>query len=131
MAGLRRIVDAETAPPTAGDHREAIRLSGAFHVELARLSGNPLFVRMLEELLPTTLAADGAVQGAGRADVRGAQPPRAARCARGGQRRAAATEMRRHLSEIERSLDQPTARRRRRCAMFSARIGRASSQEDN
>jgi DNA-binding GntR family transcriptional regulator len=32
----------------------AIRLSGAFHVELARLSGNPLFVRMLEELLPTT-----------------------------------------------------------------------------
>ena len=43
-----------SAATAAGDHREAIRLSGAFHVELARLSGNPLFVRMLEELLPTT-----------------------------------------------------------------------------
>ena len=37
-----------------GDHREAIRLSGEFHLELARMSGNPIFVRMLEELLPTT-----------------------------------------------------------------------------
>jgi DNA-binding GntR family transcriptional regulator len=54
VAGLKRLVDAEERATAAGDHREAIRLSGAFHVELARLSGNPLFVRMLEELLPTT-----------------------------------------------------------------------------
>ena len=44
VAGLKRLVDAEERATAAGDHREAIRLSGAFHVELARLSGNPLFV---------------------------------------------------------------------------------------
>jgi len=34
--------------------QEAIRLSGEFHLKLARMSGNPIFVRLLEELLPTT-----------------------------------------------------------------------------
>jgi len=51
---LNDLVDAETAATAADDHREAIRLSGAFHRELARLTGNPIFVRMLDELLPST-----------------------------------------------------------------------------
>ena len=54
LAPLCKLVEAESRAIDTGDQREAIRLSGAFHVELARLSGNPLFVRMVEELLPTT-----------------------------------------------------------------------------
>src|SRR5688572_26698414 len=38
---LRELVVAEARAIAAGDHREAIRLSGAFHVALARMSGNP------------------------------------------------------------------------------------------
>ncbi|WP_293412645.1 GntR family transcriptional regulator [Piscinibacter sp.] len=110
VAGLKRLVDAEERATAAGDHREAIRLSGAFHVELARLSGNPLFVRMLEELLPTTSLVMALYKPAG-------EPMCVAHSHRvllgkleADSAAAAATEMRRHLNEIERSLDAPAAR---------------------
>jgi len=110
VTGLKRLVDAEERATAAGDHREAIRLSGAFHVELARLSGNPLFVRMLEELLPTTSLLMALYKPAG-------EPMCVAHSHRvllgkleADSAAAAATEMRRHLNEIERSLDAPAAR---------------------
>jgi DNA-binding GntR family transcriptional regulator len=111
MAALRRIVNAEAVATDSGRHREAIRLSGAFHLELARLSGNPLFVRMLEELLPTSSLLMALYKAPG-------EPMCVAHSHRAllgvldeGSGARAATEMRRHLGEIERSLDQPTARR--------------------
>lgn len=109
-SALRRIVDAEERATAAGDHRDAIRLSGEFHLALARASGNPLFVRMIEELLPTTSLLMALYKAPGepmcvahghRALLDTLQDATAA---------AAAAEMRRHLNEIERSLDAPAAR---------------------
>lgn len=109
-SALRRIVDAEERATSAGDHRDAIRLSGEFHLALARASGNPLFVRMIEELLPTTSLLMALYKAPGepmcvahghRALLDTLQDATAA---------AAAAEMRRHLNEIERSLDAPAVR---------------------
>jgi len=107
---LRRIVEAEAKATAAGDQREAIRLSGAFHLELARISGNPLFVRMLEELLPTTSLLIALYKAPGE-PMCVAHGHRALLAALDGSAGAsAATEMRRHLNEIERSLDLPAPR---------------------
>jgi hypothetical protein len=54
LATLRQLVEDEDRATRSQDKHEAIRLSGEFHLQLARLCGNPIFVRMLEELLPTT-----------------------------------------------------------------------------
>lgn len=109
-AALRRLADAEARAIAARDHREAIRLSGAFHLELARQSGNPLFVRMLEALLPTTSLLMALYKAPGE-PMCVAHSHRAllARLDDGSSAAAAATEMRRHLNEIERSLDAPSA----------------------
>jgi len=104
---LREIVSAEERATAAGDHREAIRLSGAFHVALARMSGNPLFVRMLEELLPTTSLLIALYKAPGE-PMCVAHSHRAVLAAlEGTSAAAAATEMRRHLNEIERTLATP------------------------
>lgn len=107
---LGRIVADEARAVAAGDQREAIRLSGAFHLALARLSGNPLFVRMLEELLPTTslLIALYKAPGAPMCVAHGHQALLDVLAEGNGPR--SATEMRRHLNEIERSLDRPPGR---------------------
>lgn len=110
LLALRRLVDAEERATAAGDQHEAIRLSGAFHIELARASGNPLFVRMLEELLPTTSLLMAMYKAPGE-PMCVAHGHRALLETLGaGSAASAATEMRRHLNEIERSLDTPAAR---------------------
>jgi DNA-binding GntR family transcriptional regulator len=110
LATLRRLVDAEERATATGDHREAIRLSGAFHLELARCSGNPLFLRMIEELLPSTSLLIALYKAPG-APMCVAHGHRALLARLQGESAAsAATEMRRHLNEIERSLDAPAAR---------------------
>jgi DNA-binding GntR family transcriptional regulator len=107
---LREIVAAEARATAAGDHREAIRLSGAFHVALARMSGNPLFVRMLDELLPTTSLLMALYKAPGE-PMCVLHSHRALLAALDGASAAtAATEMRRHLNEIERALDAPLPR---------------------
>lgn len=107
---LRDIVEAEHRATVAGDHREAIRLSGAFHVALARMSGNPLFARMIEELLPTTSLLI-ALYGAPGEPMCVLHSHHALLAALGKDSAAvAATEMRRHLNEIERALGAPPQR---------------------
>ena len=54
LAVLRSLVDAEARATRSQNKQEAIRLSGEFHLQLAQMSGNPIFVHLLEELLPTT-----------------------------------------------------------------------------
>lgn len=109
LAQLRQLVTAEERATRSQNKQEAIRLSGRFHLELARMSGNPIFVRLLEELLPTTSLLMALYKAPG-------EPMCVAHSHRkllAGLERdaggAAATEMRRHLTEIERSLSHAEA----------------------
>ena len=112
LATLRQLVEAEDRATRSQDKHEAIRLSGEFHLQLARLCGNPIFVRMLEELLPTTsllmalYKAPGQPMCVAHSHQRLLSVLTDSRSAAG-----AATEMRRHLNEIERSLHAPASRK--------------------
>lgn len=107
LGELRALVVAEERATKSQNKQEAIRLSGRFHLELARMSGNPIFVRLLEELLPTTSLLMALYKAPG-------EPMCVAHSHRklltglerdGGA--SVATEMRRHLNEIEHSLSRP------------------------
>jgi DNA-binding GntR family transcriptional regulator len=110
LAELRQVVEAEARATKLQNKQEAIRLSGEFHLKLAQMSGNPIFVRLLEELLPTTSLLMALYKAPGE-PMCVAHSHRSLLQAIGqGTGAAAATEMRRHLNEIERSLSQPTPR---------------------
>jgi DNA-binding GntR family transcriptional regulator len=110
LAELRRLVETESRAHGAGDRSEAIRLSGEFHRRLAQMSGNPIFVRMLEELLPTTSLLMALYKAPGEPMCVAHSHLQLLGVLGDGSGGAAATEMRRHLNEIERSLDVPPAR---------------------
>jgi len=110
LQSLHALLTQEAQADARGDRPAAIRLSGEFHRALAQLSGNPVFLRVIDELLPTTsllLALYPPLHGCGCAAHRHEDLLLALQ--QSGA--AAAAEMRRHLSEIERSL-QPTPRLR-------------------
>jgi DNA-binding GntR family transcriptional regulator len=111
VAELKQVVEAESRATRSQNKQEAIRLSGEFHLKLAQMSGNPIFVRLLEELLPTTSLLMALYKAPGE-PMCVAHSHRALLqvISRGGSGAAAGTEMRRHLNEIERSLSQPAAR---------------------
>lgn len=111
VAELRQVVEAEARATQSQNKQEAIRLSGEFHLKLAQMSGNPIFVRLLEELLPTTSLLMALYKAPGEPMcVAHSHRTLLQAISRGGSGAAAGTEMRRHLNEIERSLSQPTAR---------------------
>ena len=105
LTALRQVVEAEARATQSQNKQEAIRLSGEFHLKLAQMSGNPIFVRLLEELLPTTSLLMALYKAPG-------EPMCVAHSHRqllqvivdGATGAGAASEMRRHLNEIERSL---------------------------
>ncbi len=104
IAELRALVEAEAAAEARGDSAAAIGLSGEFHRALARLAGNPVFMRMLDELLPTTSLLMALYKRPGRpACVAHRHQEMLAALAQAGAAGSAA-EMRRHLDELERSL---------------------------
>ncbi|MCU0813820.1 MAG: GntR family transcriptional regulator [Burkholderiaceae bacterium] len=112
LAELRELVHAEARADARGDAAEAVRASGEFHRATARMHGNPVFVRLLDALIPTTslLMARFKVGGA-PVCVAHRHAEMVDALARDGP--AAGAEMRRHLLELERSLtrdDEPAAR---------------------
>ncbi len=111
LADLKQVVEAEARATQSQNKQEAIRLSGEFHLKLAQMSGNPIFVRLLEELLPTTSLLMALYKAPGEPMcVAHSHRTLLQVIAKGGTGTAAGTEMRRHLNEIERSLSQPAAR---------------------
>jgi DNA-binding GntR family transcriptional regulator len=108
---LRKLVDAEDRATRSQNKQEAIRLSGEFHLRLAQMSGNPIFVRLLEELLPTTSLLMALYKAPGEPMCVAHSHRRLLVTLTAATGAGAATEMRRHLNEIERSLSQPAARK--------------------
>lgn len=107
-AQLHALVGQEEAAHARGDRPAAIRLSGQFHRQLAQWSGNPVFVRVVDELLPTTSLLLALYQPAGLAGcVAHRHVGLLAAIERGGA--AAAAEMKRHLAEIEKSISAKPA----------------------
>ncbi len=120
LAQLRALADAEMQAGTDGDNAAAVRLSAQFHQALAAMHGNPVLVRLLETLLPTTSMLMARFVAGGRpvcvahrhvdlidAIERGARP--------------AAAEMKQHLAELERSLTHsPAPASRRLREVFAA-----------
>jgi DNA-binding GntR family transcriptional regulator len=106
---LRQLVLAEGAADARGDDASAIRLSGEFHRTLARLAGNPVFVRLVDELLPTTSLLLALYRQPGRPVCVAHRHEELIAALESGPPARSAAEMRRHLDELERSL-KPQAR---------------------
>ena len=92
-------------PEARGDRPESIRLSGEFHLRLAKLAGNAVLTKFLEELVARTsliigLYGSHSVRSCAEADHAGVID---ALSARDGIR--AADLMEDHLRHIERALD--------------------------
>jgi DNA-binding GntR family transcriptional regulator len=104
---LQQLAEAETAADLAGDAASAVRLSGEFHRELARMHGNPLFLKLLEGLLPTTSMLMAVFKvGGGPVCVAHRHVELISALARSSA--AAGTEMRRHLAELQGCLTTTT-----------------------
>jgi DNA-binding GntR family transcriptional regulator len=104
---LHTLVLQEVAAEARGDRARAIGLSGRLHRALVVWAGNPAFVRMMDELLPTTtLLMALYTTGQQPACVAHRHSDLLDAFDRSGA--AAAAEMKRHLNEIERSLQPPS-----------------------
>ena len=105
IAALRRHVAAEAAANAAGERREAIRLSGLFHLKLAEIAGNPVLTRFLEELVARTSLIT-ALFGAPRLSSCSRDEHGALLAALKARDEALAVElMEQHLGHIEHELD--------------------------
>lgn len=111
LAQLRALVSAETAATAAGDHAQAVRLSGEFHLALAAMHGNPILERLLDTLLPTTSMLVARFTAQGQAVCVAHRHVELLDALALGPRQAAA-EMRQHLDELERSLTRAAPRGR-------------------
>jgi DNA-binding GntR family transcriptional regulator len=103
LAELQALVAAEAAADARGDRAQAVRLSGEFHRALARMHGNPVFLRLLDGVLPITSMLM-ALSKAGGGQVCVAHRHVELIEALNGSSSTAAAEMRKHLAELERAL---------------------------
>jgi len=102
-AALGEIIRQQADADARTDSAAAVRLSGEFHRLLAQIDGNPVFLRLLDELLPTTSLLIVLYQ-ASSGPACAAHRHTELLAALGGPGAGAAAAMRRHLLEIERSL---------------------------
>lgn len=105
LAQLCRLVDAEAKAMARGDRPATIRLSGEFHRALAQMGGNPVFVRLIEGMLPTTSLLMALYQPDGHPGCVAHRHEELIDALQEGGARAA-SEMRRHLAELERSISR-------------------------
>jgi DNA-binding GntR family transcriptional regulator len=100
---LRSLVAAEAKALAQHKRPDAIRLSGEFHRVLAQMSGNPVFVRLIVGLLPTTSLLMALYQTDGHPGCVAHRHVELIDALQDSGARAAA-EMRRHLRELELSI---------------------------
>ena len=119
IAELSTLAREEAQADANANTAAAVRLSGEFHLALARMHGNPLFTRQLDSLLPTTSMLMATCKVAGGPVCVAHRHVEVVEALRlnGG---AAAAEMRRHLKELQQSLTSARASPRPLRDVFSA-----------
>jgi DNA-binding GntR family transcriptional regulator len=93
----------------ARDHAESVRLSGRFHADLAAMTGNPLVLRTMHEMVSRT-AMLVAYHEAGGPECGCAEHRAILRAVGARDSAAAAHEMNLHLSLVETRLQAPPVR---------------------
>jgi DNA-binding GntR family transcriptional regulator len=112
LAGLRRFVAGEQAAETAHDRRAAIRLSGEFHLELARLVGNAPLAGFLRALISRTSLILAIYESRGHAMCSHAEHDSLLDRLQARDADGAVRYMEEHLQRVEDGLDLATGHRR-------------------
>lgn len=120
LAELSALVQAEVEAEARGDSAAAIGHSGEFHRALARLAGNPVFVKLLDELLPTTSLLMALYKPPGRPACTVHRHQEMLAALAQASPAGSAAEMRRHLDELEQSLRPQEAAPRALRDVFAA-----------
>ncbi len=105
IEALRRSVQEEHAACAGGDRRSAIRLSGAFHIQLATAGGNPVLAEFLAELVSRTSLVIALYERPGTAPCSLHDHQELIDLVARREVEAAADGMRRHLDHCEAELD--------------------------
>ena len=101
---LARYVANEHAAEHAGNRREMIRLSGLFHVKLAEFAGNPVLVRIVEDLVARSSLIIGLFGDPRQESCSHSEHERLLDAIRRRDAKSAPGMMAEHLEAIERSL---------------------------
>ena len=104
LDALRELVQREHAAQGRGDWRESIYLSGAFHVELMRLSGNETLTDFLVQLVSRSSLVIATFGSPIAASDRHSDHDDVIEIVAAGDAEGAARWMDRHLREVERSV---------------------------
>ncbi|MCD2514180.1 GntR family transcriptional regulator [Comamonas endophytica] len=102
---LKAILQSEQKARAAGDRRQAVRLSGEFHVMLAELSGSPWLTRLIKELTPLTCLAILTFEAPTRAACLHDEHAQLVDAIQQGDAEAAKAIMAQHLAHIEEALN--------------------------
>lgn len=108
---LEKHVEKELAAKAAGDRHAAIRLSGLFHVELAKVADNEVMERIVKELITRTSLIIGMFGAAGTANCRVDEHVTLLKAFKSGLQDEAAQQMISHLEHIEAQVDLSTDHR--------------------
>ena len=101
---LATYIVSEHAAERAGNRREMIRLSGLFHVKLASFAGNPVLVRIVEDLVAKSSLIIGLFGDSRQESCSHEEHERLLDAIRRRDAKAAPGMMAEHLEAIERSL---------------------------
>lgn len=101
LAVLRELMEQEHQAAVRGDKAEAIRLSGEFHLQIARFAGNPVMYDLLRELVSRSSLLFALYHRAGEPMCVSHDHERLLDAIAGGDADRARDEMTAHLGEIE------------------------------
>lgn len=105
IQALGQHLRAETAANHEGRRRDAIRLSGHFHVLLAQVAGNSVMLAMMRELVARTSLIIGIFGGPGPTSCRFHDHNAILEALAARDAEAAAAQMIAHLEDIQASID--------------------------
>lgn len=108
---LRRLIEQERVAARAGDRRASIKLSGEFHLEIARIVGNETLTDILRELLSRTSLVIAAYERPGYTACRHDEHAEIVDRLAAGKTEAAIAHMDQHLRRVEGSLALEPAER--------------------